>query len=450
MHFFSCYATLVLIVTRNENRAKRGTNMEKTAKSLLLAGAFTCALLTGCAEKNQVVNFEDTDPVVTTISFFGNKYEPENVRVIEEILSGFMKEYPDIRISYESLKGADYFDALGKRISSDKGDDVFMVNHDTLLDLEQSGKVVDLSGMEFVSGYTDAMLSQMKEEDGAIYWVPTTVSMFGLYCNMDLLEEHRQDIPQNLGEWEAVCDYFVDQGITPVVANNDISLKTLAIGVGFYQVYQEGRQEAVFDGINSGAERLSDYLRPGFALVSSFLERGYIDAQKALVTKKTSGDLQEFAQGKSPFMLTGAWAAGRFSEMSPGFSFKVAPLPVLRDGAMVVINADTRLSINADSGHLDAAMKFVEYFTRTENIQRFADQQASLSPQKGGSYSSVEAIQPLIPCYEAGHIVFGSDGGLELPIWELTAEVSKKLLSGEELDSALEWMELQIEEDVAS
>ena len=267
---------------------------------------------------------------------------------------------------------------------------------------------------------------------------------------MDLLKEHHQDVPQNLGEWEAVCDYFVDQGITPVVANNDISLKTIAIGVGFYQVYQEGRQEAVFDRINSGAERLSDYLRPGFSLVSSFLERGYIDAEKALVTKKTSGDLQEFAQGKSPFMLTGAWAAGRVHEMSPGFSFKVVPLPVLKDGSMLVINADTRLSINADSDHLDTAMKFVEYFTKTENIQRFADQQSSFSPLKGGSYSSVEEIQPLVPCYEAGYVVFGADGRLELPIWDLTAEVSKKLLSGEELDSALEWMEQQIKEEFPS
>lgn len=424
--------------------------MKKTAKGLLLAGAFTCAFLTGCTEKNQVVNFEDTDPVVTTISFFGNKYEPENVRVIEQILSGFMEENPDIRVSYESLKGTDYFDALNKRIASGKCNDVFIVNHDTLLDLEENGKVVDLSGTEFVSGYTDTMMSQMKEEDGAIYWVPTTVSMFGLYCNMDLLKEHHQDVPQNLGEWEAVCDYFVDQGITPVVANNDISLKTIAIGVGFYQVYQEGRQEAVFDRINSGAERLSDYLRPGFSLVSSFLERGYIDAEKALVTKKTSGDLQEFAQGKSPFMLTGAWAAGRVHEMSPGFSFKVVPLPVLKDGSMLVINADTRLSINADSDHLDTAMKFVEYFTKTENIQRFADQQSSFSPLKGGSYSSVEEIQPLVPCYEAGYVVFGADGRLELPIWDLTAEVSKKLLSGEELDSALEWMEQQIKEEFPS
>ena len=62
-------------------------------------------------------------------------------------------------------------------------------------------------------------------------------------------------------------------------------------------------------------------------------------------------------------MLTGAWAAGRVSAMQPEFGFEVHPLPVLEDGSLLVINPDTKLSVNAGSGHIDAAMKFVEYFT---------------------------------------------------------------------------------------
>ena len=63
-----------------------------------------------------------------------------------------------------------------------------------------------------------------------------------------------------------------------------------------------------------------------------------------------------------------------------------------------------------------------------------------------GDPSLVKEIQPLLPCYEEGRIVFGSDGLLELPIWKLTAEVSKKLLSGQSLETALTWMDRQIEE----
>ena len=405
----------------------------KKSLCLLLAGCLACVHLSGCSGKNQVVNYQDTDLPVTTITFFGNKYEPENVRVIEEIITGFMEENPNLRISYESLKGAEYFEALRKRMASGKGNDVFMVNHDVLLELERSGQVADLSGLESIGRYSDAMLSQMEIEDGAVYWVPTTVSMFGLYCNLDVLKKHKQEIPRNLGEWEQVCDYFVGRGITPIVANNDISLKTLAIGAGF-------------ERLNSGSDKLSDYLRPGFSLAESLLERGYIDAAKAAATRKTSDDLEEFARGEAPFMLTGAWAAGRLEEMAPDLDFEVHPLPVLEDGPLLVINADTRLSVNRSSEHLDDAIKFVEYFTREENILKFADQQASLSPLVNSPPTSVKAIRPLIPCYEEGRVVFGADAGLSIPIWDLTAEVSAGLLSGQTLDEAMAWMDEQAKE----
>lgn len=108
------------------------------------------------------------------LTFFGNKYEPENVVVIEEILTTFMEENPDIRISYESLKGNDYYDALMKRMNTGNGDDIFMVNHDTALELEEEGKLMELSGLETLPDFSVRVMDQM-DKDGKIYWVPTTV-----------------------------------------------------------------------------------------------------------------------------------------------------------------------------------------------------------------------------------------------------------------------------------
>lgn len=397
--------------------------------------------LAGCSSNNNiVVNYQKTDDNIQTITFFGNKYEPENVTVIEEIISGFMQENPGIRVSYESLKGSEYYEALEKRMAAGKGDDVIMVNHDILLKLEAQNQLEDLSGISTIPEYTGRMLSQM-EEDGKIYWVPTTVSAFGLYCNLDLLEEHKQNVPKTLTQWMETCRYFSDQGILPVIANNDISLKTLAIGLGFYPVYQENRQEEVLGRLNQGEEALSQYLTPGFSLVEELIKRGYLDAQKTLKTQKTSDDLQEFIKGESPFMLTGAWAAGRVKSMNPKFQFEVVPYPALEDGSLLVINADTRLSVNAEGENVEAAKKFVEYFTRAENIQKFADQQSSFSPLKGESPSTVKEIQPLVSCYQSDRTVIGTDRLISLPIWELTQKAAQKLLAGEPLSEVMAWMD---------
>ena len=217
--------------------SKRGYGMGRRMVGLHAVFLASALMLGGCGTGNKVVNFEIPNENVTTITFFGNKYEPENVTVIEEILSDFMKENPGIRVSYESLKGNEYYEALGKRFDAGKGDDVFMVNHDVLLEMQSRGQLVDLSGLKTIQDYSDRMLRQMVEH-GKIYWVPTTVSGFGLYCNKKLLKEHKQKLPENLQEWRQVCSYFKEQGITPVIANNDISLKTLAIGRSFYSAYQ--------------------------------------------------------------------------------------------------------------------------------------------------------------------------------------------------------------------
>ena len=403
-------------------------------------------ILAGCGKNDVVTDYKELDEDITTITIFGNKYETENVTVIEEIISDFMEENPDVRVSYESLKGNEYFEVLEKRMETGNGNDIFVVNHDLALKLGEKGQLADLSGLSTISDYTDTMLEQMQEGE-KIYWVPTTVSAFGLYCNMDILKEHKQEVPKTLAEWEEVCDYFVSQGITPIIANNDISLKTLAIGEGFYSVYQKGEQAEIFQKLNAGEEVLSKYLYSGFSLADKFIEKGYIDKTKALNTEKTSDDLEEFVEGGAPFMLTGAWAAGRVREMGPDFEFEVHPYPVLEDGSLLVINADTRLSVNADSEHLEESMRFVEYFTQTENMSKFVNQQSSFSPQKNGEPSSEKEIQPLLAAYESGQTVNGTDELLKLPIWSLTKDAAGKLLSGEPLENVMDWMDKQAEEE---
>ena len=62
-------------------------------------------------------------------------------------------------------------------------------------------------------------------------------------------------------------------------------------------------------------------------------------------------------------MLTGAWAVPRLRELKPGFDFDVRPYPILPDGSVLVVNVDTRISVNAESPHLQEAKAFVEYLT---------------------------------------------------------------------------------------
>ena len=417
----------------------------------ILAMTMLMSCLAGCSSnstnKVQTVGEEKKEQV--TLTFFGNKADESNVHVIASIMSSFMKDHPNIVITYESIKGTDYYDTLDKRMENGTGDDIFMVNHDTMLELHAKGQVADLTGLSTIDSYTEDQKNQFVSEDG-IFWLPTTVSSFGLYCNMDMLKEHNQSVPTNIVEFETVCDYFLEKGITPIVANNDISLKTMAIGVSYFDEYQNGTEGQLFTDLNSGKVGLGESLDAGLTVVEEIIQKGYVDAAVAAETQKTSGDLEAFAKGENPFMLTGAWASNRVkNDFGATFAYEVHPLPVLDDGGLIVINPDVRLSVNSDSEHIEEAKLFVEYFTQAENLQAFCDDQCSISPLKNGKESSIKEIHPVVECFKAGRVVIGTDARLNLPIWDVTKDASQSLLNGSDKVTVIGEIDNSIQEYIA-
>lgn len=410
------------------------------------AAAITAAALLGScgymANTDKSIIVTDK-PQVTKITFFGNKYKETNVKVIDDIIKGFMKKNPGIEVKYEGLKGGEYYEVLRKRMETGNGDDVFVVDSDTMRILENNHQLADLSGASVIQKYSDLVKNQITNSDGTVYMLPTTVSMFGLYCNMDLLKEHNKAVPQNMSEFEDTCEYFKQQGMTPLVANNDDSLKVIAYGRGFYDYYKNGEAEDIINKVNSGEEKLSTYLRPGFEKAEEFIKKGYVNSEEALNSYRASDDLKLFERGNSPFMICGAWAEPRLADEAPNLNFSVYPLPVLDDGSVAVINPGVRLAVNENSKHKEEAIKFVEYFTEEENINKFSDEQCSLNPIKNSRLPAVKHIQPLVEAYKDKQVVIGSDTRFNAPIWDYGMEISRGLLMGKPLDELMNRLDEQ-------
>lgn len=417
---------------------------------VLFITAGTLAACGGRGGENIVFNggAEESDPQIS-LTFFGFKYEALNVMAIEHTLHQFMDEYPDITISYDGIKSPEYYEVLEKRLSTGNGDDIFMIDHERMLELSEQGRLADLSDLSTLDNFSDLAKSQMSAQ-GNIDYLPTSISAFGLYCNLDLLKEHGQKIPENEGELEAVCDYFVSKGITPIIANNDISLKTIAIAKSMLPIYQQEDPKAALARFNSGQDNLAKTFLPGFELVARMLEKGWVDASEALDTAKTKDDLALFSQGERPFMLTGAWAVPRVRDLNPDLHFEVHPYPILDDGSVLVINIDTRVSVNADSPNLEEAKKFVEYLTQNDPMWEFVNSQSSFSPLKENRLAEDKAILSLGPYLSNGYSVIGSDDNLTCPIWDISRKCILGMLKGDSAAQAAAHMETLIAEWTAT
>lgn len=407
------------------------------------------ATLSSCSSSKNIVfenNVENITPE-TSLTFFGFKYEALNVMAIENTLHSYMDKYPTVNISYDGIKSPEYFDILEKRIATGNGNDIFMVDHERVLELIEQNKLVSLSDLSTLNDFSELAKSQMSAH-GDIYYVPTSISAFGLYCNNDLLKKHGQNIPQNFSEFEKVCNYFVDNGITPIVSNNDISLKTIAIAKSMLPTYQNDNTSEIIEHFNQAPSDLCETLRPGFELVEQMIKHNWIDSEEALNTAKTKDDLVVFAKGEQPFMLTGAWAVPRLRELKPDFEFSVQPYPIMEDGSVLVINVDTRISVNADSHNIEEAKQFVEYFTQKSVMWEFVDSQSSFSPLKENRLAQDKAIQSIGSYLTNGRSVFGSDDNIEYPIWDITRKCIVGMLQGDSAQTAVENMNQLISKDV--
>lgn len=412
--------------------------MKNQSPRRLLAGLLACvlllALLAGCDGGNHsIIHDPKEDPTERIdLTFFGFKTEAINQTAIDDAIQSFMGVHKNVNITYEGLKNPPYWEVFQKRDAVGELDDVVMMHHDYLFSLVNEGKLADLRDLPGLENYSDSARTQFTFSDGSVYFLPTSVSTYNLYINYDLLEAHGQSIPTNWNEFQAVCDYFVFQGITPIVANNRNSLPTMAIARSLTDLYQQPQAELerTLEQFNQDPSKLAEALYPGLQLVAEMQSRHWIDPEETLATAQTSDDLAIFAQGDRPFMLSGGWASMRVRALEPDFTYGVHPYPILEDGSVLPIQVDTCISVNAQSEHLEEAMAFAAHLIEPDVMYAYCDTQASYSPLKDSRPLSDETLAPSIPYQTDGPVVFRSDYRMLLPMESTLTVASTVLLNG--------------------
>jgi raffinose/stachyose/melibiose transport system substrate-binding protein len=411
----------------------------------ILAGCLSVLLLGGCgsgAAAHDQIYIQDApeqtaEQEEVELTFFGFKVDAMNLTAIETAMQGYMDENPNVRISYEGLKSADYWDMLDIRKENDTLDNIFMVHHDDVVELKKEGKLADLSDLSTISNFSEMARSQFMEEDGSVYFLPTQISTFNLYINRELLEAHDIAIPTNWEEFAAACDYFVELGVTPIVGNNFTTWRSLISAKGLYPVYQLEHPEELIAKFNTGEADIMEYLSEGIEMVGEMLDRGWFDREEALNTGSTSDDLDIFAQGDRPFMITGGWASQRLKAKGADFDYGIYPFPILEDGSVLVMNVDTCIAVAAHADDLDITKDFVEYFTQPDVIMEYCNSQSSYTPLEDDRTPADEAIAPSAPYLFNGQSVIGSDYRLELPLENAENEIGKAMLNGMSTEEAI-------------
>ena len=401
-------------------------------------------LLAACGHedpKNLIPSHEKEERVVNLFSPM-EKMDPdaENVaRTASDLTVAMAEAALDVTVVYRTYTAEDYQDKTYDNVCLDRArnnmDDLYLLNPDTVLALGAEGKLADLSGLDSAKNLRD-IIRTANTVDGKLVAIPQEVVAYGLFVNKDLFDQYGLALPETPEDFLECCRVFQENGIQTPVGANRWWLECFVFAQAYAQLYNGGNTQAEIDALNRGEARYSGYMRKGFEFLQTLIDRGYIDAETALVSEAIEGERADFLAGRTPIVMA-YWGAANtetaygkteFEMQVIGFPSSMGPMPVM---------PMTGWAVGAGSEHEEDAKQVVNIITSDEALRVYSETNRVISPSKNVSVDCVPALQPLNDRIEEGVYVLGSNAGMNVEQWGNTCLIVRELLGGASVDECM-------------
>ncbi len=312
-----------------------------------------------------------------TIEFFQGK--PEAVDTFNVLIDKFEQEYPGIHVTQVHVPDA--AKVLTTRISINDIPDIFncYVTQPSFKLLTEEGYVLDITEEGFLSRVNSGILETAKYS-GRAFAFPLALNTFGIYYNVDIFNEYGLTVPESWNELIALCEELKNSGMTPIVFTDKDSWT-----LGHQGRVLEGMLvddfDAYYGSLASGAVKPSEALYP--IVADKMLKMREYSQKQTLATDYGQG-IAAFAQGEAAMFVNGIWSIPSIKKANPDLNFEVFPIPADDPAKQRVLTGiDVALAVSASSEHQDAALKFLDFLSRKENAQIYADLDGSPSAING-------------------------------------------------------------------
>ena len=413
-----------------------------SALFLAVLAALSLAACQGSAKpKNLISQEKETTRVVNLFSPM-EKTDPnaKNIaRTASDLTVAMAEEKLGVSMMYRTYTAENYQDKTYDEVTLDRArsnmDDLYLLNPDTLLILGAEGKLMDLSGLDSAKNLRE-IIRVANTVDGKLIAIPQEIVAYGLFLNMDLFNQYGLSQPETPEEFLECCRVFKENGFETPIGANRWWLETFVFAQAYADLYNGGNAEAEIAALNSGEAKYSDYMRPGFEFLQTLIDRGYIDAETALVSEAIEAEGPDFLAGKTPIVMA-YWGAAN-AETGYGktdFEMQVVGFPSSR-GQMPVIPM-TGYGIGAEAEHREDAAKALDIMTSDEALQLYSETNRVISPSKNVKVDCVPSLRPLNDRIEEGIYVLGSNAGMNVEQWGNTCLIVRELLEGASVDECM-------------
>ena len=317
---------------------------------------FASLLLVACGGKKDDTSASENELTV----YVDNGYKA----YMEEAAKAFEKE-SGTKVTIKTGDALGGLDKLSLDNQSGKAPDVMMAPYDRVGGLGNDGQLAEVTLNK--NSKTDKTTESLVTNGGKVYGAPAIIETLVLYYNKDLIQE----APKTFGELEELAkdskyDFAGEAGKnTAFLADwtNFYYTYGLLSGNGGYVFGKDGTDPKDVGLNNQGAIDGIEYAKTWYAKWPKGLQD----------TKGAANFIQtQFQEGKTAAIIDGPWKAASLKEAKVNYG--VATIPTLPNGkAYSAFGGGKAWVIPAGANHPEAAQKFVDFLTTTDQQKALYD-----------------------------------------------------------------------------
>ena len=351
--------------------------MKKTWVYILLVITLAGNLLSGCGQTAnpndlQLAPEEQKKTVINLfLSIEGS--ETSSASIYRELIADYNSQSDEIEIRVSGLSTAEgYNEALINRLENEKDVDLFVVNADTVKELNAKGYFYDLSESPTFQELNDSA-RQQAIVNGTAYCLPTKMTAYGMYVNVGLLREYGLEPPQNADDFLHCCAVLRENDVIPIGINRWYAMTVFTMARGLYPIYQAENTDEIIAGLNDGSIKISEYMLEGFRFFKELVDKGYygdgLTAEYVDGIKANTNDWEDFRDGKTAFVIFPAGKEGDIEKDTPNMEYIMQGIPALPDDTISLPAISTRICVNSRGQHVAESLEVLEYLTAHKKEQ---------------------------------------------------------------------------------
>lgn len=345
--------------------------MNKNCNRAIIFFSLAAMLLSGCGHVEkpnelQIVEQEQEKVLINLFTSIESEKTSSSV-LYRDLIGDYNAQSDTIEIRVSGLSTAEgYNEALKNRLYNGKDVDLFIVNADTVKELNAKGYFYDLSEQPVFQELNDSAVQQAIV-NGTGYCLPTKMTAYGLYVNVGLLHKYGLEPPKNADDFLHCCEVLKKNGITPIALNRWYAMTVFAMARGLYPIYQAENTEEIIAGLNDGTYKISEYMLEGFRFFKELVDNGYygdnLTVEYVDSIKANTSDWENFRDQKTAFVIFPAGNEIQIEKQAPDMEYIMQGIPALPDGTVSLPAISTRICVNAKGSHIEESLEVLDYLT---------------------------------------------------------------------------------------